>query len=187
MATATIQEPTRRDFMYIATGAVGTVGVASFVWPLISQMSPDKSTLAAGAPAEFDISKIAEGQVIVIKWRGAPWFVRHRSEKEIADAKANDDKITLDHWLGKDVDRIKAFNKKPMEQWIVVAANCTHLGCIPIANAGEFGGWYCPCHGSQYDNAGRVRRGPAPWNLGVPQYEFVAEAKIRIFEMPVRG
>ena len=175
------EEPTRRDVIYIATGAMGVVGAAAFVWPLISQMSPDKSTIAAGAAAEFDISKVAEGQVIVIKWRGAPYFIRHRTAEEIQKAKDDNSKITLDHFLGKDAERVKPFENKAQEQWIVVAANCTHLGCVPTANAGEYGGWYCPCHGSQYDNAGRVRRGPAPYNLPVPQYEFVSAEKIRIF------
>ena len=180
-------EPTRRDFIYIATGAMGVVGAASFAWPLVSQMSPDKATLAAGAAAEFDISKVAEGQVIVIKWRGAPYFIRHRTADEIKASKANDAKIVLDKHLGTDESRVKPFDKKLQEQWIVVAANCTHLGCVPTSNAGEFGGWYCPCHGSQYDNAGRVMRGPAPYNLGVPQYEFVSAEKVRIFGEATRA
>ncbi len=174
------KEPTRRDFLYIATGAVGAVGVASFAWPLISQMSPDKSVLAAGAPAEFDISKIAPGQVVVVKWRGAPYFIRNRTEKEIAAAKENDAKIVLDKYLGADAARVKEFDKKAQAQWIVVAANCTHLGCVPTTTVGDVSGWYCPCHGSQYDNSGRVMRGPAPYNLGVPQYEFVSATKIRL-------
>ncbi len=187
MSSVTQEQPTRRDFMYIATGAVGAVGVASFAWPLISQMSPDKSVLAAGAPAEFDISKIVAGQVVVIKWRGAPYFIRNRTDAEITASKANDSKIVLDKFLGTDAARVKDFGKKAQEQWIVVAANCTHLGCVPTSNAGEYGGWYCPCHGSQYDNAGRVMRGPAPYNLGVPQYEFVSATKIRLFGEATRA
>ena len=181
------EEPTRRDFIYIATGAMGVVGAASFAWPLISQMSPDKSTIAAGAAAEFDLSKVAEGQVIVIKWRGAPYFIRHRTAEEIQKSKDDNAKIALDRFLGKDSERVKPFENKAQEQWIVVAANCTHLGCVPTSNAGEYGGWYCPCHGSQYDNAGRVRRGPAPYNLPVPQYEFLAAEKIRIFGEGVKA
>jgi ubiquinol-cytochrome c reductase iron-sulfur subunit len=181
------KEPTRRDFMYIATGAVGAIGAASFAWPLISQMSPDKSVLAAGAPAEFDISKIAVGQVVVVKWRGAPYFIRNRTAQEIAVAKANDAKIVLDKFKGTDALRVKEFNKTAQEQWIVVAANCTHLGCVPTTTVGDAAGWYCPCHGSQYDVSGRVTRGPAPYNLGVPQYEFVSATKIRLFGEATRA
>jgi ubiquinol-cytochrome c reductase iron-sulfur subunit len=187
MSSLTQKQPTRRDFMYIATGAVGAVGAAAFAWPLISQMSPDKSVLAAGAPAEFDISKIATGQVIVIKWRGAPYFIRNRTVQEIATAKSNDSKITLDKYKSADAARVKEFNKKAQEQWIVVAANCTHLGCVPTTTVGDAAGWYCPCHGSQYDVSGRVTRGPAPYNLGVPQYEFVSATKIRLFGEATRA
>ena len=159
MTTASTVEPTRRDFLYIATGAVAAVGAAAVVWPLINQMSPDASTLAM-ASTEVDIGAIPEGQIVTIKWRGKPVFIRHRTAKEIAEA-TNVDVATL-----PDPQADSARVQKP--QWLIVVGVCTHLGCIPLGHAGDYDGWFCPCHGSVYDTSGRIRKGPAPRNLAVP-------------------
>jgi ubiquinol-cytochrome c reductase iron-sulfur subunit len=168
----------RRDFLYIATGAVGAVGVASAIWPFVSQLGPDATTRAAGAPIEVDLSQIPEGQSITLKWRGLPIFVRHRTAKEIQEAKADDAKGLPDP--EKDADRVGKLNNVPQDKWIIVQGSCTHLGCVPVKNAGDYEGWYCPCHGSHYDTAGRIRKGPAPKNLVVPEYAFLNEGAVRI-------
>lgn len=175
MMTATLSiEPTRRDFLYIATSTVGAVGAAAATWPLIAQMNPDASMIAAGASIEVDLAPIAEGQIIKVVWRGRPIFVRHRTKKEIEEARAVD-------WRGlpdpqPDTARIKPGH----DQWLVVIGICTHLGCIPLPQQGDYGGWFCPCHGSDYDTSGRIRRGPAPENLYIPSYEFLSDSAIRI-------
>lgn len=178
MADHSMSEPNRRDFLFLATGAAGAVAGAAAVWPLISQMLPDASTVAAGAPVEVDLAPIAEGRAITLKWRGKPIFVRHRTAAEIASAKKDDPEIKIDPQT--DLQRVKAFDGKAQEQWIVVYGNCTHLGCVPTGFAGDYGGWYCPCHGSHYDNAGRIRKGPAPKNLFIPDYAFLSATKIKI-------
>jgi ubiquinol-cytochrome c reductase iron-sulfur subunit len=167
-------EPTRRDFLYIATGAVGAVGAAAVAVPLISQMNPDASTIAAGAPVEVDISPVAEGQVIKVFWRGKPIFVAHRTKKEIEEAK----NVNLASLPDPQPDSVRV--KPGKEQWQVLIGICTHLGCIPLAHQGDYDGYFCPCHGSQYDTSGRIRRGPAPLNLALPPYEFLTDTKIRI-------
>ena len=172
--TATAAEPTRRDFLYIATGAVGAVGAAAVAVPLIHQMNPDASTIAAGAPVEVDITPVAEGQVIKVFWRGKPIFINHRTKKEIEEAK-NVNLASLPD-PQPDSERVKAGKA----QWQVLIGICTHLGCIPLAHQGDFDGYFCPCHGSQYDTSGRIRRGPAPLNLAIPPYEFLSDSKIRI-------
>ena len=174
MTTMSSAEPTRRDFLYIATASVGAVGAAAAVWPLVAQMNPDASTIAAGAPIEVDLGPITEGQVIKVFWRGKPIFISHRSEKEIGEAR-NVDVASLPD-PESDEKRVKAGH----EQWQVLIGICTHLGCIPLAHQGDYGGYFCPCHGSQYDTSGRIRRGPAPANLALPPYEFVSNSKIRI-------
>lgn len=167
-------EPTRRDFLYIATGAVGAVGAVAVAWPLISQMNPDASTVAAGAPVEVDLSPIAEGQVIKVFWRSKPIFISHRTAKEIEDARKVDP-ATL-----PDPQPDQARVKEGHDQWLVLIGICTHLGCIPLAHQGDYNGFFCPCHGSQYDTSGRIRRGPAPSNLPVPPYQFTSDNKILI-------
>jgi ubiquinol-cytochrome c reductase iron-sulfur subunit len=171
VATTTLGEPTRRDFLFIATGAVGAVAVGGAVWPLINQMNPDASTLAA-ASTEVDLANIAEGQIITVKWRGKPVFVRHRNPKEIQEAQAAPLSELKDP--ATDASRVQ----KP--QWLVVVGICTHLGCIPLGHQGEYEGWFCPCHGSVYDTSGRIRKGPAPYNLVVPTYKFMSDTKIAI-------
>ncbi len=168
------ESPGRRDFLFLATGAIGTVGAALAVWPFVDQMNPDAAVIAAGAPVEVDLSPIAVGQIIKLFWRGKLIFIRHRSEKEILEAEDVPLNILIDP--EPDADRVKP-NHAP---WLVVYGNCTHLGCVPLANQGEYGGWLCPCHGSQFDTSGRVRRGPAPTNLPIPPYTFVSDTKIRI-------
>jgi len=172
--TAISAEPTRRDFLYIATGAVGAVGAAAVAVPLISQMNPDASTIAAGAPVEVDITPVAEGQVIKVFWRGKPIFINHRTKKEIEEAK----NVNLASLPDPQPDSARV--KAGKEQWQVLIGICTHLGCIPLAHQGDFDGYFCPCHGSQYDTSGRIRRGPAPLNLAIPPYEFLSDSKIRI-------
>lgn len=174
----TTDDPNRRDFLYIWTGALGAVAAGSAVIPLVSQMNPDASTIAAGAPIEVDLSQIPAGQVVTVKWRGKPIFVRHRTPKEIEEAKAVPVASLPDP--ATDAQRIRSFDGKPQEQWIVTEGICTHLGCVPINNSGDFHGWYCPCHGSHYDNAGRIRKGPAPRNLPLPEYAFTSATKVRI-------
>ena len=164
---------TRRDFLYVATAAVGAIGVAGAVWPLINQMNPDASVLAL-ASVDFDVSAVAEGQSVTIMWRGLPVFVRHRTPAEIEAAV----QVPLDDL--KDPEPDSARVKEGHEQWLVMVANCTHLGCIPVGESGDFGGWFCPCHGSVFDTSGRIRRGPAPTNLVVPPYDFISDTTMRI-------
>ena len=169
-------EPTRRDFLFIATGAVGAVGVAAVAVPLIAQMNPDASTIAAGAPIEVDLTPIAEGQVIKVFWRSKPIFISHRTKKEIEEAQ------TVNVSSLPDPQPDSARVKPGHDQWLVVIGICTHLGCIPIAHEGNYDGWFCPCHGSQYDSSGRIRQGPAPKNLFLPPYQFLSDTRIRIGE-----
>ncbi len=162
---------TRRDMLFIATGAIGAVGVGTVVWPLISSMSPDASTLALSS-TEIDISKIEAGQIVTVKWRGNPVFVRHRTPKEIKEA---EDAPLADL---KDPATDQSRVQKP--EWLIVIGICTHLGCVPLGHDGPFDGWRCPCHGSIYDTSGRIRSGPAPLNLAVPTYSFLTDTKVKI-------
>jgi ubiquinol-cytochrome c reductase iron-sulfur subunit len=178
-ATDTSTGTTRRDFLMLATGAAGAVGVGALVIPLISQLAPDAQTVAAGAPVDVDLAPIAEGQAIKLFWRGKPIFVRHRTKKEIEEAKAVDIATLRDPQT--DAQRTKVGH----EQFLVIFGNCTHLGCIPLGTApgeskGDYDGWFCPCHGSHYDSSGRIRKGPAPLNLPVPPYAFNGDTKIKI-------
>lgn len=178
-ATDTSTGTTRRDFLMLATGAFGAVGLGAVVVPLISQLAPDAQTVAAGAPVDVDLAPIAEGQAIKLFWRGKPIFVRHRTKKEIDEALAVDVATLRDPQT--DQQRTKAGH----EQFLVVFGNCTHLGCIPLGTApgeskGDYDGWFCPCHGSHYDTSGRIRKGPAPTNLEVPPYSFLSDGVIRI-------
>lgn len=173
MATQAKSKATRRDFLYVATGAVGAVGTAAVVWPLIDQMNPDASTLAL-ASIEFNLSDIDVGQSVTIKWRGLPVFVRHRTTKEIEEAKA----VPLSDLKDPETDEQRT--KEGHEEWLIMVANCTHLGCVPVGESGDFDGWFCPCHGSHYDTAGRIRKGPAPKNLVVPEVEFLSDTLVQI-------
>jgi ubiquinol-cytochrome c reductase iron-sulfur subunit len=166
--------PTRRDFLYVATGAVAAVGAAATVWPLVSQMNPDASTIAAGAPIEVDLTPIAEGQDIKVFWRGKPIYISHRTKKQIDEAR----QVPVASLPDPQSDEARV--KPGHDQWLVVVGICTHLGCIPIAHEGAYDGFFCPCHGSVYDTSGRIRQGPAPTNLPVPPYTFVSDTKIQI-------
>ena len=178
-------EPTRRDFLYIATGTVGAVGAAAAAWPLVSQMAPDASTRAL-ASIEVDISAIEPGQAITVKWRGKPVFIRNRTEKEIEEAKAvdlaelPDADARNENAEGEPATDVFRSAGEGRENWIVMIGSCTHLGCVPVGLSGNFGGWFCPCHGSHYDTAGRIRLGPAPENLHIPSFEFVSDSTIKI-------
>ena len=174
MTSMSAAEPTRRDFLYIATGAVGAVGAAAAIWPLIGQMNPDASTIAAGAPIEVDLTPIAEGQVIKVFWRGKPIFINHRTKKQIEDAR----KVNVAALPDPEPDEKRV--KSGHDEWQVLIAICTHLGCIPLADQGPYDGYFCPCHGSVYDTSGRIRQGPAPANLALPPYEFLSDSKIKI-------
>ena len=176
MDTLLSENASRRDFLFVATGAAAAVGAASFVWPLIAQLNPDASTVAGGAPVEVDLAPIAPGQSIKVFWRGAPIFINHRTEQEIAAARAVDWKSL------RDPQPDEARTKPGHEQWLVVNGICTHLGCIPAYHDGGYGGWLCHCHGSQYDSSGRIRQGPAPLNLALVPYEFLSDTKLRIGE-----
>lgn len=177
---------TRRDFLYVATGTVGAVGVGMAVWPLVDQMNPDASTLALSS-VEVDVSSLAPGTQLTVKWRGKPVFIRRRTPEEIEAARgvdvntlpdpvARNDNITGDA-SAEDVNR--AIDEK--EEWLVMVGVCTHLGCVPLGDgAGDFGGWFCPCHGSHYDTAGRIRKGPAAQNMHVPTASFVSDTTIKL-------
>jgi len=166
-------DPGRRDFIHIATTAVAVGGVAAVAWPLIDQLNPAADTLAL-ASLEYDISKVALGSEVTISWRKQPVFIRHRTPKEIAMAKADDHAPMKDP--ATDAQRVKPGH----EEWLIVLASCTHLGCVPTFGQGDYGGWMCPCHGSQYDTAARIRKGPAPLNLVLPEYTFLSDTKVKI-------
>ena len=150
------------------------MGAAAAVWPLVAQMNPDAATIAAGAPIEVDLTPIAEGQDIKVFWRGKPIYISHRTKKQIDEAQ----KVPLSSLPDPQADSARV--KPGHDQWLVVVGICTHLGCIPIAHEGNYDGFFCPCHGSQYDSSGRIRQGPAPTNLAVPPYTFVSDTKIQI-------
>ena len=188
VTAATADDATRRDFLYVASGAMGAVGVAAVAWPFIDQMNPSSAALALSS-VEVPLESIQVGQGITVKWRGQPLFVRRRTPAEIAASKAVDvaslpDPLArnlniADTAQATDADRVI----KP--EWLILKGVCTHLGCTPTistpsAPEGEFGGWLCHCHGSQYDTAGRIRKGPAPQNLEVPPYAFLSDTRIKV-------
>ena len=166
-------DATRRDFIHIAAGAMAVGSGAMVAWPLINQMNPAADTLALST-IEFDVSKVQEGQQVVITWQGKPVFVRYRTAKEIQEANAASPGDL------KDPETDAARVKPGHSQYLVVIGSCTHLGCIPTFGSGEFGGWFCPCHGSVYDTSGRIRKGPAPTNLVVPEYAYLSDTRIKI-------
>jgi ubiquinol-cytochrome c reductase iron-sulfur subunit len=178
-ATANGPQPpaeTRRDFLKLTTAGMAAVGVGAFVWPFVQSMNPSASVLAL-ASTEVDLAPIAEGQAITVLWRGKPVFVRHRTADDIRAA----NEVTLTTLPDPQPDSARV--QKP--EWLVMLGVCTHLGCVPLGQRptdarGDFGGWFCPCHGSHYDTSGRIRRGPAPRNLEVPSYSFMTDTSIRI-------
>lgn len=175
---------TRRDFIILAGAAMGAVGAGITAWPLVNSMNPAADTLAL-ASTEVDISNVKEGQAITVTWRGKPVFIRHRTTAEIEAARA----VNVSELRDKQADetRVKnsVFNGVALPQWLIAVGVCTHLGCIPLGQKvtdshGDFGGWFCPCHGSHYDTSARVRKGPAPLNLTIPQYTFLDATHIKI-------
>ena len=161
----------RRDFIFTTSYALGAVGVGAAVWPLIDQMNPDASVKAL-ASTEVDVSSVEPGQSITVLWRGKPVFIKRRTQEEIAKAREVDIK-NLKH-PEKDEDRAKN------PEWLVMLGVCTHLGCVPLGDKGEYGGWFCRCHGSHYDTSGRIRKGHAPQNMEIPKYEFINNNIIKI-------
>ncbi len=166
----------RRDFLFLATGAMAGVGAASLAWPFISSMNPAADTLALSS-IDVDLSPIQVGQAITVTWRGKPVFIRRRTDEEIKAARA----VNVAELSDPQTDEQRVV--KP--EWLVMVGVCTHLGCVPLGQKptdakGDFGGWFCPCHGSHYDTAGRIRKGPAPKNLTVPEYKFLDDASIRL-------
>jgi ubiquinol-cytochrome c reductase iron-sulfur subunit len=164
-------EPNRRDFINIAAGAAAAGAGVAALWPFIDQMNPSADTLAL-ASIEFDVTKVPAGQEVAVKWRGKPVFVRHRTPQEIAAARKDNG--------GKDPEPDSERVKPGKEQYLIVIGVCTHLGCVPLFGQGAYGGWFCPCHGSTYDTSGRIRSGPAPKNLVVPDYAFTTDTKVKI-------
>jgi len=163
---------TRRDFLYVAAGGMGAVGVGAVVWPFVDQMNPSQDVLALSS-VEVDISSLEAGQQLKAFWRGKPVFIRRRTEEEIKIAQG----AKMSDLPDPQADSERA-DENP--EWLILIGVCTHFGCIPLANAGEYGGWFCPCHGSHYDLSGRIRKGPAPRNLEVPQYVFLDENTLKI-------
>jgi len=176
---------TRRDFLYVATGAAGAVAVGAAVWPLINQMNPSADVQAL-ASIRVDVSGVEPGSQLTVKFLGKPVFVRRRTEEEIAQARevevsALPDQLARNANLPDDApatDADRALDETG--EWLVMTGVCTHLGCVPLGDAGDFGGWFCPCHGSHYDTAGRIRRGPAPENLHIPVVSFVEDGVIQL-------
>ena len=162
---------TRRNLLYITTGTFTAAGAASLVWPFVDQMNPDASVKAL-ASTEVDLRPIAPGQSITVLWRGKPVFIRRRTPEEISEAKA----VSLDELPDPQDDAARVKNP----EWLVMVGICTHLGCIPLGQKGEYNGWFCPCHGSHYDTSGRIRKGPAPTNLEIPDYVFLNDNTIKI-------
>ena len=186
MSATDTSEPNRRDFLYVATAMAGAVGAGAVAWPFIDQMRPDASTLAASS-IEVDVSSVTPGMSLTVKWRGKPVFIRNRTPEEIKAAQevpmaelkdpvARNANIAADA-QATDIDRTAGKDK---ENWLVMVGVCTHLGCVPLGQQGDFGGWFCPCHGSHYDTAGRIRKGPAPENLHIPNFQFLSDTMIRI-------
>jgi len=166
-------DPNRRDFIHIATVVAAAGAVGALAWPFIDQMNPASDTLAL-ASIEFDLTKVAKGQQVTVKWRGKPLFIRYRTEQEIAKA------VGDDHADMRDPEPDAARHKPGKAQYLILIGTCTHLGCVPTFGGGEYGGWFCPCHGSVYDTSGRIRKGPAPKNLEVPTYAFLSDTKVKI-------
>ena len=164
---------TRRDFMYIALGGMGAIGTLAAAWPFVHQMSPSKDVLALSS-VEVDISGIEEGQSIKVKWRGKPVFIRHRTPAEIETARS----VKLEDLPDPETDEARITKGK--DKWLILVGVCTHFGCIPLGQQGDFDGWFCPCHGSHYDTSGRIRKGPAPKNLAVPDYVFLDDTTVKI-------
>ena len=165
------KKPERREFLFTASYAVGAVGVGAVVWPLIDQMNPDASVKAL-ASTEVDVSSVKPGNTITVLWRGKPVFIRRRTQDEISEARS----VKMEDLIHPEKDEDRAKNP----EWLVMLGVCTHLGCVPLNDKGDYDGWFCPCHGSHYDTSGRIRKGPAPKNLEIPPYTFKDDNTILI-------
>ena len=176
---------TRRDFLYYATAGAGVVATGAAVWPLVNQMNPSADTRALSS-IFVDVSAVEVGTQLTVKWRGKPVFIRRRSEDEIKAARetALTDLVDAKAENANKPDADASDANRTLDEageWLVMMGVCTHLGCVPLGDgAGEFGGWFCPCHGSHYDTAGRIRKGPAPRNLEVPVAAFFDEQTIKL-------
>jgi ubiquinol-cytochrome c reductase iron-sulfur subunit len=179
------QTGTRRDFLYYATAGAGAVAAGAAVWPLVNQMNPSADTRAL-ASIMVDVSGVEVGTQITVKWRGKPVFVRRRNQADIDLARSvaltdlvdtNAENANIDSTAQAE-DKNRTLDEAG--EWLVMMGVCTHLGCVPLGDAGDFGGWFCPCHGSHYDSAGRIRKGPAPRNLPVPVAKFENETTIKL-------
>ncbi|SMO94072.1 ubiquinol-cytochrome c reductase iron-sulfur subunit [Ruegeria faecimaris] len=186
-------EGTRRDFLYYVAGGAGVVATGAAVWPLINQMNPSADVQALSS-IRVDVSGVEPGTQLTVKWLGKPVFIRHRTGVEIDEAQKQDadgvdalpDPLARNFNLNADAPATDANRVMPSPEgeaagaWIVQMGVCTHLGCVPLGDAGDFGGWFCPCHGSHYDMAGRIRKGPAPENLPVPPAEWTDASTIKL-------
>lgn len=171
-------DPRRRDFINIAAVAFAGVGAGVVVLPLVNQMNPSADVLALST-TEVDLSKIVEGQAVTTSFRSQPLFVRNLTAKEIAEA----DAVPMSDL--RDPETLEQRTKEGHKNWLITIGVCTHLGCVPLGNKegeprGEYGGYFCPCHGSQYDTAARIRKGPAPRNLAVPEYAFTSDTIVKV-------
>ncbi len=185
MSHAESSPGTRRDFLFYATGATGAVAGGAAVWPLVDQMNPSADVQAL-ASIEVDVSGVEPGTQLTVKWLGKPVFIRRRTEEEIAAVRDVDiggliDPLARNVNLGSESAALDSNRTVDAAgEWLVMIGVCTHLGCVPLGDAGDYRGWFCPCHGSHYDLSGRIRRGPAPENLEVPKAAFVDETTIRL-------
>ena len=184
MSDSKNNEPSRRDFIYVATAAAGAITTAAAVWPLIDQMNPSADVQALSS-IEVDVADVEPGSQITVKWLGKPVFIRRRTQEEIDEARSVDistlpDQLSFNE--NKPDTDASDINRTLDEtgEWLVMVGVCTHLGCVPLAEAGDYNGWFCPCHGSHYDTAGRIRKGPAPTNMEIPEYKFVNSNTIKI-------
>ena len=185
MSQAEDHAGTRRDFLYYATAGAGAVATGAAVWTLVDQMNPSADVLALAA-VEVNIADVEVGTQITVKWRGKPVFIRRRNEEDIAEGRA----VALSELVDTDARNANEPGKEALDQnrtldeageWLVMMGVCTHLGCVPLGNrAGDFHGWFCPCHGSHYDTAGRIRKGPAPQNLHIPISVFLDDSTIKL-------
>ncbi len=170
------KDKSRRDFIVVATYSMGAVGAGAAIWPIINQMNPAADTLAL-ASTEVNISSLEEGQALTVKWRGKPVFIRRRTQEEIVESR----NVSIDSLRDPQTDE----ERVQKDEWLIVLGVCTHLGCVPLGQKasdikGEYGGWFCPCHGSHYDSSGRIRKGPAPQNLEIPPYNFISDSIVKI-------
>ncbi|UWR11523.1 ubiquinol-cytochrome c reductase iron-sulfur subunit [Sulfitobacter mediterraneus] len=184
MSQADDHAGTRRDFLYYATAGTGAVAAGAVAWPLVNQMNPSADVLALSS-IRVDVADVEPGTQLTVKWLGKPVFIRRRTQEEIDEARAValadlPDPVAQNDNLGSADASDENRTLDEAGEWLVMMGVCTHLGCVPLGDAGDFGGWFCPCHGSHYDTAGRIRKGPAPTNLPVPVAEFVDETTIKL-------